>query len=344
MTSSTELSPFLNTISQLAPGVIILKFLRRSKRVHLLTQAFQEMLHAMPVLVYMWSVIALIFSTLLFVVEREENIPTFGHAVWVVLVTMFTVGYGDYHAGEAAGKAVTSVLMFVSCMYLAVPIGIIGTTFSRVWDDRERLMAMHKVREHIHKAGYTPLDMYDMFAQLDNNGNNELSLDEFAEMMPMMNLDMTASVCRQIFESFMDQASGTMDFRDFLRGIYPHTHKVAMTHKIENRLNQRYLNRHATSQNPFKALSLGKTFVIGNNFSTLGAVKEAAPTHSAGNFAIAVEADKSPTALNKSPYNCVEQKPVKNTVSFGNDDGDSSSKGPAAAAESSPRERERDSL
>merc|ERR1712110_655837 len=136
---------------------------------------------------------------------------------------MTTVGYGDLYPTTGEGRFVIIILMYISCLYMAIPIGIIGKTFSNAWDNRERVLVLNKLRNHVKKAGYTPYDLHEMFMMLDSDGNSDLHVDEFVELMPLMTLDMPENVAREVFDSFADP-SGTLDFRDFLRGIYPTTH------------------------------------------------------------------------------------------------------------------------
>jgi len=127
------------------------------------------------------------------------NIADLWDALWLVLVTITTVGYGDLYPVTKEGQAIIVVLMYVSCLYLSIPIGIIGNAFSTVWDDRERMLVVALLRSHVKKAGYTALDLYNMFTLLDQNGNNELSVDEFVELMPLMNLEMFTASSTQSF-------------------------------------------------------------------------------------------------------------------------------------------------
>jgi len=56
---------------------------------------------------------------------------------WWAMVTATTVGYGDENntATTPAGKLVAVVTMIFSLVILALPVGVIGGTFSSVWDE-----------------------------------------------------------------------------------------------------------------------------------------------------------------------------------------------------------------
>lgn len=45
----------------------------------------------------------LLSATMIYLVEERDNIPSMPHAMWLALVTMTTVGYGDYYPTSVAG-------------------------------------------------------------------------------------------------------------------------------------------------------------------------------------------------------------------------------------------------
>jgi hypothetical protein len=69
-----------------------------------------------------------------------ESIP---HAFWWALVTSTTVGYGDHYPTTSNGYIVAVVCMVWSLVILALPVGVIGGTFTQVWDQ----FAKNKISE-----------------------------------------------------------------------------------------------------------------------------------------------------------------------------------------------------
>eukprot|EP00931_Biecheleriopsis_adriatica_P005770 TRINITY_DN107255_c0_g1_i1.p1 TRINITY_DN107255_c0_g1~~TRINITY_DN107255_c0_g1_i1.p1 ORF type:complete len:798 (-),score=139.73 TRINITY_DN107255_c0_g1_i1:44-2437(-) len=65
-----------------------------------------------------------------------DSIPA---SFWWAIVTATTVGYGDAATPTTlVGKVVAGVTMLWSLCVLALPIGVIGSNFSQVWEDYDR--------------------------------------------------------------------------------------------------------------------------------------------------------------------------------------------------------------
>merc|ERR1712137_1078886 len=122
------------------PIIRLMKLLRRFEKFHLVLVSFREAFAALPVLLFTMTLIALFWSSVLLVCEPRETLDSIPEALWLTLVTMMTVGYGDVSPTTTAGKLATCGLMTSSMLYMAIPIGIIGNAFNRVWADRVCLL------------------------------------------------------------------------------------------------------------------------------------------------------------------------------------------------------------
>jgi len=78
-------------------------------------------------------------------VSPFQSIP---HTFWWAIVTATTVGYGDHYPTTSTGKIVAVLTMIFSLVILALPVGVIGGTFSQVWDEykieRQRVAEMRE--------------------------------------------------------------------------------------------------------------------------------------------------------------------------------------------------------
>eukprot|EP00755_Sulcionema_specki_P025706 Sspe_Gene.83925::Locus_55067_Transcript_1_1_Confidence_1.000_Length_2305::g.83925::m.83925 len=67
--------------------------------------------------------------------RQESMFVSIPEAMWWSIVTMTTVGYGDYTPHTALGKLVNSIAMIFGVLFTAMPIAIIGNTFTLKWDE-----------------------------------------------------------------------------------------------------------------------------------------------------------------------------------------------------------------
>merc|ERR1712113_349386 len=109
---------------------------------------------------------------------------------WLALVTMTTVGYGDVVPTSAAGSVVVALMVISSLLYTAMPIGIIGQAFIRVWNDRDTIFLLFKCRDRLKQWGYTPWDMEVLFRYFDQDGNGVLDREEFDNLMEKMRVNL----------------------------------------------------------------------------------------------------------------------------------------------------------
>jgi len=134
--------------------------------VHVISQTISQSTKALYVLVFNLLLGIVIFGSLMYLVEGQgqwsmekqkyerkvgqrwndtiadwedvvdvspfQSIP---ETFWWAIVTATTVGYGDDYPVTPLGKIVAVLTMVFSLVILALPVGVIGGTFSQVWDD-----------------------------------------------------------------------------------------------------------------------------------------------------------------------------------------------------------------
>mmetsp|Transcript_46830 Transcript_46830/g.108796 ORF Transcript_46830/g.108796 Transcript_46830/m.108796 type:complete len:142 (-) Transcript_46830:490-915(-) len=66
---------------------------------------------------------------------------------------MTTVGYGDTFPIEAGGKLVATVTMVCGLMVLALPLSVVGTNFTEVYEDLQRQRRSEKLRKSNLESG-----------------------------------------------------------------------------------------------------------------------------------------------------------------------------------------------
>ncbi|CAE8667339.1 unnamed protein product [Polarella glacialis] len=209
------------------PILRLLKLLRRFESFRLFLQAFRLAIEAMPVLIYNLVVLVLFFSSIIYIAEPKggiDGIDSFPRALWFTIVTVGTVGYGDVTPQSSAGTVAAAMLIVVSALYMAIPLGIVGKAFGSVWDDRDRLLLMHRTRVRFLSGGYRAPDIPEMFFSFDVNQNGSLCLPEFVNMMRQMEIDVSGGRVLQLFKAFDEDGSGDIDDQEFVRTLFPNAY------------------------------------------------------------------------------------------------------------------------
>merc|ERR1712217_904693 len=145
--------------------------------------------------------------------------------MWLVIVTMTTVGYGDVTPKSGEGIFIVAVLVVSSVLFMAMPLGIIGNAFTIVWNDRDRILLVEHTRDRLVQWGYTADDFPTLFSLFDTNGNGELELEEFCQMMTKMKLGLTEDRIISMFQSFDKSGDGAIDHEEFVAAIFPGAYK-----------------------------------------------------------------------------------------------------------------------
>ncbi|CAK9064005.1 unnamed protein product [Durusdinium trenchii] len=203
------------------PLVRFLKLLRYFESFRLLIDACGKSAEALPVLIYMTALIVLLSATAIYMVEDRKNIPSMPHSLWLALVTMTTVGYGDYYPTSLAGYLTVSVLTFVSVLFLALPVGIIGHEFTMSWQSRTQVLLMTRFRKSLNKYGYGAEELRVLIDYVDVNGDGELAFDEFVELINQMRIGISREQAALLFGIFDIDQNGFVEHKEFLKHLFP---------------------------------------------------------------------------------------------------------------------------
>ncbi|CAE7198518.1 KCNB2 [Symbiodinium sp. CCMP2592] len=203
------------------PTVRLLKLVRRFGKLSLVSHVLSTTGDALKLLLFLISVIVLSFSTLMYIVEPSDIIDSLSTAMWVCTVTVTTVGYGDVTPSTTAGRMLAGVLCFLSVLFMAMPISVLGNAMTHAWADRSRILLMTRTRQRLKSYGYEASDMPSLFRKFDSNGNGELTMDEFCDMVSKMNVGIRPSEAEELFELFDTDASGGIDDREFMKALFP---------------------------------------------------------------------------------------------------------------------------
>ena len=110
----------------------ILKLLKYLEAVKILTFVLKDSRHKITVFLVAVTVFVIFMGSVMFFIEGEENgFTSIPRSIYWSIVTITTVGYGDITPKTILGQMVASILMVISYGVIAIPTGIISSTFTK---------------------------------------------------------------------------------------------------------------------------------------------------------------------------------------------------------------------
>ena len=81
---------------------------------------------------------------------------------------------------------------------MAMPLSVLGNAMSQTCADRHRIVLITQTRRKLKNLGYTAEHMPKLFSKFDKDGNGELEMDEFCDLVAKMRIG-TRSLSRKSF-------------------------------------------------------------------------------------------------------------------------------------------------
>eukprot|EP00931_Biecheleriopsis_adriatica_P117582 TRINITY_DN93083_c0_g1_i1.p1 TRINITY_DN93083_c0_g1~~TRINITY_DN93083_c0_g1_i1.p1 ORF type:complete len:558 (-),score=129.52 TRINITY_DN93083_c0_g1_i1:29-1663(-) len=216
------------------PMIRLLRLVRRFPQIQLLKASFKDCMEALPALLYTMAIIAYAFTSLLFVYEPRSNLETISDCAWLVISTMTTVGFGDVVPVTEEGHLLTAILMLVSPMYMAIPFGIIGSSFTKIWSARHQIMLLQNTRARLAKWGFGPYEIPLLFQLFDLDESAEIDLEEFHLLLKEMEIGFRDDDIQELFKTIDKDSGGTIDEKEFVKTLYPNEYRQMYAHKRKN--------------------------------------------------------------------------------------------------------------
>ena len=164
------------------------------------------------------------FACVIYFCERDAETGFFDSLVpglWFGIVTVATVGYGDMYPVTWQGRVATSMFIILGLLYLAIPIGIIGGSFSDVWGQRNKIVELEKMRRRLAVAGSGPAQLAMAFNKFDKDCSGHMEFNEFKDLIAYLKLDLQEGVCRELFRAINASGTGNISRKEFQYALFP---------------------------------------------------------------------------------------------------------------------------
>lgn len=111
----------------------VLKFVQYLGAAKTLLVALKQSRRKITVFIFTVFTLVIIFGSLMYVIEGEENgFTSIPRSIYWAIVTLTTVGYGDISPQTPLGQAFAAFIMVLGYGIIAVPTGIVTSELSRV--------------------------------------------------------------------------------------------------------------------------------------------------------------------------------------------------------------------
>jgi hypothetical protein len=201
------------------PVMRLIKALKAQHNFTLLVVTLNAVWEPLMVPFFMLLITCLSSSSLLFVFEPRDNIPSVPNAMWLVALTVSTVGYGDVYPVTDVGRLIIIQVIFVGVLCMAMPISIVGAAFTETWRSRTKIIILRRIRSRLLEWEYGEEDLRLMFNAFDASKAGELDFQGFEAVIAEMRLGLDTGQVGRLFDLFDADGSGSVDCDEFLEGI-----------------------------------------------------------------------------------------------------------------------------
>jgi hypothetical protein len=143
-----------------------------------LLETIRESASSMIIPIYLTVMLAIFFGGILFAVEYDQvggGLPDTMTSWWMLIVTMTTVGYGDFYPVTPAGRVIITFAMFAGLAIIAMPLSIVGNSFQAAWERSLLMVVVEKVRLGLMLNGRQIDDALAAFRTMDVAGDGTVT-------------------------------------------------------------------------------------------------------------------------------------------------------------------------
>merc|ERR1719272_1254034 len=148
-----------------------------------------------------------------------------GDALWFMIVTFTTVGYGDMYPVSKLGKIVTVLAILCGVIFMAMPITIVGNNFTLAIEEKEKLAVVLSIQQHLIDRHMRADNILELFNEIDTSGDGNIDYKEFKffviKLMRGSHVCLKPSSMRRLFAVFDEDGSGCVTCQEFCHLIFP---------------------------------------------------------------------------------------------------------------------------
>ncbi|KAI1717418.1 ion transport protein domain-containing protein [Ditylenchus destructor] len=119
----------------------VFKFSRHSQGLRILGYTLKSCASELGFLVFSLAMAIIIFATIMYYAEKkvpETKFTSIPAAFWYTIVTLTTLGYGDFVPSTVMGKIVGGICSLSGVLVIALPVPVIVSNFSRIYHQNQR--------------------------------------------------------------------------------------------------------------------------------------------------------------------------------------------------------------
>ena len=192
LNSSGQSSSAFVRVLRLARLVRVLKLGKKSAVLDLLNKTMQQSIPALTMASFFIGLAVILFSSIFYFTESgtfkvtadhpqgkffrstiahdgSEEISPFrsiGHAIYYSVITMTTVGYGDFHCTSEEGRIVAAICCISGILVLALPLSVIANNFNTNYKDYQDGVLLQEKKEQkkrVHDQRTDQLSIHSLF-------------------------------------------------------------------------------------------------------------------------------------------------------------------------------------
>lgn len=135
----------------------VFKLNKYSHSLLLIAKIMSEKKQELLATLLMFFSVLVIASSLMFYLEHSAQpraFPNIMQSFWWGIITLTTIGYGDIYPITAAGKVLGGIIAMMGVMIVAIPTGIISSSFVQKMEESKQKRRMSDIRSKLREAFY----------------------------------------------------------------------------------------------------------------------------------------------------------------------------------------------